>query len=281
MLIDHINKLNKFTEKNFMNFKILDKNIGYVHRSNVDLLKTSGNVFNITEDSVTLSDTFNTPESRTEVVTEITKKLHKDGVIKKWRDELYDVTENFGDTPIMQIEREAAPFFGITKYGVHLNGYNVDGDEMRMWIAKRSKDKSSFPSKLDQLVAGGYTAGYKPNDLLFKECTEEAGIPFALARNAKPAGTVSYMHDKNNTLEKLTLFVYDLITPDNFIPMPNDGEVESFELMPIGEVFDMVENTNEFKDNCNLVVTDFLIRHGLLQADYPKYTGIVSKLHPF
>ena len=45
------------------------------------------------------------------------------------------------------MERAAAPWFGMKVYGVHINGYTRDAvtGEILLWVAKRSKTKSTFP----------------------------------------------------------------------------------------------------------------------------------------
>lgn len=62
--------------------------------------------------------------------------------------------------------------------------------------------------------------------------------------------------------------------------MPNctDGEVEEFYLMPIEEVARLVRETNEFKLNCNLVIIDFLVRHGYIGVEDEDYITIVKGL---
>jgi hypothetical protein len=39
-----------------------------------------------------------------------------------------------------------------------------------------------------------------------------------------------------------------------------------------------VRDTDEFKYNCNLVLIDFFVRHGLLSADDPEFVPIVAGL---
>ena len=46
-------------------------------------------------------------------------------------------------------------------YGVHVNGYTIKPDGSHMWIARRSKDKPTFPGKLDHIVAGGQSFGIR------------------------------------------------------------------------------------------------------------------------
>ena len=68
-------------------------------------------------------------------------------------------------------------------------------------------------------------------------------------------------------------------SPEDFTPRANDGEVHSFELWPVKRVYETVRDTSEFKYNCNLVLIDFFIRHGLLAADDPQFFATVEGLH--
>jgi hypothetical protein len=43
-------------------------------------------------------------------------------------------------------------------------------------------------------------------------------------------------------------------------------------------VHDVSVRTTAFKYNCNLVLIDFFVRHGLLSADDPQFMAIVSGL---
>jgi hypothetical protein len=75
------------------------------------------------------------------------------------------------------------------------------------------------------------------------------------------------------------MFCYDLELPRDFSPIAVDGEVESFHLMPIDEVATIIRHGFEFKFNCNLVIIDFLIRHGMLDPDSePDYTALCEGL---
>lgn len=57
-----------------------------------------------------------------------------------------------------------------------------------------------------------------------------------------------------------------------------DGEVDAFMLKPIEEVAQLVCSTTEFKPNCNLVITDFLVRHGHLAPEQAGYLQLVASL---
>ena len=42
--------------------------------------------------------------------------------------------------------------FGVIQYGVHINGYTVVDDQVKMWIGRRSKTKPTFPNMYDNMV---------------------------------------------------------------------------------------------------------------------------------
>lgn len=50
-------------------------------------------------------------------------------------------------------------------------------------------------------------------------------------------------------------------------------QVEEFALWPIERVAHTVATTTEFKTNCNLVIIDFLVRHGFITPDQVRVGG--------
>ena len=104
-------------------------------------------------------------------------------------------------------------------------------------------------------------------------------IPRALADRAVAVGAISYRHQTEEGYKPDVQFCYDLELPRDFVPHNTDGEIESFHLMPIEEVAEIVAGTRDFKFNCNLVVIDFLVRHGILDPSRPDYLAIVRGLH--
>ena len=97
-----------------------------------------------------------------------------------------------------------------------------------------------------------------------KEAHEEADVPEALARAARPVASVRYTMETDEGLRQDTMFCYDLELPADFTPVNTDGEVAEFLRMPAEDVKAIVRDTFDFKFNCNLVIMDFLIRHKLL-----------------
>ena len=91
---------------------------------------------------------------------------------------------------------------------------------------------------------------------------------------AVPVGAVSYRCERPEGLRDDVLFCYDLDLPEDFAPVNEDGEVESFALWPITEVLARIRDTDDFKFNVNLVVLDLAVRLGLIAPDAPGYQEI-------
>lgn len=181
-------------------------------------------------------------------------------------DEPFDVRNRQGAI-IGQVDRGAIPVLGVAAEGVHLNGLVEHPSGPLLWIARRSMTKRLDPGKLDHLVAGGMSAGLDPQATVIKEAAEEAGIPESISRTATPVSRIHYAMDRPEGLRRDILHCYDLILPQEFEPTAEDGEVESFHLLPLKEVFARVRDTDEFKFNVNLVLIDLFIRRGLFTSD--------------
>ena len=148
-----------------------------------------------------------------------------------------------------------------------------------MWVGRRAMDRGYEPGKLDQLVAGGFPHGVTARENMHKECMEEAGMPAGLADRAVAVGAITCRYENPRGVKPETLYCYDLELPPDFQPENTDGEVDEFMLMPLQEVAHRVRDTDEFKLNCNLVVIDFLVRHGYLTPEDDDYDLIVAGLH--
>lgn len=272
----------------YLPFQIDNQTVGYIGQNFIQQLRSFPDVFHFTPTSVLLHPSLQTADigTRSTAVGVALSCLKDAGIITGWRNELYPVLKSFYDPPVLLLERAAAPFFGIKAYGVHINGYikrKSDG-ELLLWVARRSASKL-WPLKLDHIVAGGQPHGLSLAENVVKECQEEAGISFEVARNAVPVGAVSYTSIKGAGLGRDVLFCYDLELPEDFQPVPVDGEVHEFFLSPLSDVASFIsngtpdtENRNAYKDNCNLVVLDFLVRHGVLTPDTPGYLNVVKGL---
>lgn len=182
----------------------------------------------------------------------------------RWRDEAFDVRAAPDGPALTRIDRGAIPSFGIQAVGVHVNGLVRRMDGLHLWVARRAMDKLLDPGKLDHIVAGGVSAGLNPAETLVKEAGEEAAIPPELASTAVHVGTIAYAMERTEGLRRDWLHCYDLTLPETFTPKATDGEVEAFELWPLGRLFETVRDTDDFKFNVNLVLIDLFIRFGLI-----------------
>ncbi len=276
--LDHIRVCNDHDPERYLPFSAAGQRVGWVARSFAVRLKAFADVFTITPDAIALRETLADFDARTAAMKTVTDALRADGTITAWRDEYYAVAPRFGAAPLFKVERAAAPKFGVTSLGVHLNGIVRDGQNLSMWVSRRSAVKATYPNELDNLCAGGISFGHGVFDTLVKEAGEEASIPPNIATGARPASAITYCCERDGGLRPDILFVYDLELPADFTPKPNDGESAGFELWPIGRVLQTVRGSFDFKFNCNLVIIDFLIREGLIGPDEPDYLALVAGL---
>lgn len=209
--------------------------------------------------------------------------LESGGRVPRRRGELYPALTRWGADPLFLIDRAAAPLFGLPCFGIHLNGYVRRADGLHLWVGRRARDRSVAAGKFDNMVAGGQPAGLSLDANLAKEAYEEAGLSPDQVAPARQVGILSYTMDtvKDGAVvgvRRDTLFCYDLELPSDVVPHNTDGEVEGFELWPVARVADSVRRTDDWKFNVNLVVMDFLIRHGVIAADDLEYPALAAAL---
>ncbi|CAA7403068.1 unnamed protein product [Spirodela intermedia] len=268
----------------FVAFVIEGQIVGYIHHSFVNHLKGFSNVFMLmsgdnkgyTSACVTFHPSLRSSEDRTIAVGDVIKSLGS--LIPGIRNELYPVSASYGLPVFFSLERAAAPYFGIKAYGVHMNGYIEKDEKKYLWIGKRSESKPTYPGMLDHLVAGGLPHGITCKANIIKECHEEAGIPESISCRAIPVGAVSYVDIDGPRYKRDVLFCYDLRLPDGFVPKNEDGEVDSFNLIPVDQVANIILRTEFFKPNCALVIIDFLFRHGFIAPDDAGYLQLLQLL---
>jgi len=210
---------------------------------------------------------------------------------------MYPITDvrKTGGEIVATINRNAAPYLGVTSVGVHLLCYvrgNQSGDckerssrsNVSLWLAQRAANKSHNALRWDPTVAGGQpvSMGFLAN--VIKEAEEEAGIdPNLVTKNAVSTGCLSQMTCKpDGTCMKQSLYyTWDLeVDRETFVPQPVDGEVSAFELCSAEQLEYEVRYGDRLRPAMILVVTDFLIRHGIISPDNePDYARIISAMH--
>jgi 8-oxo-dGTP pyrophosphatase MutT (NUDIX family) len=276
--LDRINACNIWNPLDFLPFLLDGERIGSLRLTAAEQLRCWPEQFEVDADAVRWSGAPTDFAERTAVLAEVVQCLAEAGIISHLHGELYPVTAGNRDQARCLIDRASAPFFGMRAFGQHLNGFVRTSRGIDMWIGRRSADRRHYPGCLDHLVAGGLPDGLSLSENLRKECAEEAGMAAELADRAVAVGAVTYCRDSERGLKPDVMYCYDLELPEDFVPRCTDGEVETFYRLPVAEVRDLVSETDEFKLNCNLVIVDFLIRHGLISQNDPDYLPILRGL---
>ena len=252
---------------------------GYLLPSFSEVLQRWTTIFQFSHQGVHFCPDLQTCQERTDVLTPILQQLHQEAVIDTWVGETYPVTLGFDQPAQCEMERAATLYFGVKTFGVHVNGLVRKPDGIYVWVGRRTLAKPFWPGKLDQLVAGGQPFGLSLLDNVMKEAQEEANIPRHLAQQAKLVSQLNYQQTTPRGLENSTIFSYDLWLPEDFVPKNNDGEVRDFYLLSLAELAQLTETTTDFKDNCNLVNIDLLLRQGYITARYPDVEVIRQTLY--
>jgi 8-oxo-dGTP pyrophosphatase MutT (NUDIX family) len=277
--LDHIALCNRHDAGRYRPFLIEGLEVGHVRDDWAERLALFADAFAVTGEAVVLRPDLDTPQDRAAAFDAVGMALNQGADGPALRGERYRVVPAWGEPMLATIDRGMVSLLGVRAFGVHVNGFVRQRGHLKLWIAKRAADRAVAPGKLDNLVAGGQPAHLTLMENLVKEAAEEAAVPAALARTAKPVGAVNYCHQDQWGLKPDTMFCFDLELPHDFHPVNTDGEVAEFALMDVDEVAARVRATDDFKFNVNLVLIDFLIRHGILTPDdEPDYAAIAVGL---
>ena len=139
-------------------------------------------IINTNAKTVTISSELNTFEKRSQAFAEIAEYLRATDeldTLKGWRNELFTCYYP-SKVVYFTVERSLAPALGIQMYGIHINGYippeeSKDGN-LKLWVARRSLTKPTFPWMLDNTIAGGIAYPYSIYDTVMTESMEEANV---------------------------------------------------------------------------------------------------------
>lgn len=248
--------------------------VGWVRPSILQLCAEYPGVFVLADQQLELDTALTDFDQRTQALADATEHMARAGHILPPMGEPFPVTPAGREQAKCIIDRSASAYFGVRSFGQHLNGIVHKPDGLYMWIGRRARDRLIFPGKLDQMVAGGLPWGVSLEENLLKEAHEEASVPGWLAAQAQAVSVVTYNRLAERGFRPDVIYCYDLELPEDFVPQNHDGEVEEFQLLPIGEVMRLVLHTDEFKLNCNLVIVDFLLRQGYISPDHPEYLAL-------
>ena len=277
-LLRHIHACNTYRPDRFLPLYLGGERVGLVRRDNAEVLRRFPRVIEVSPESLRILPRGDGAEI-TAALDEVVESLVAEGLVAKWRNEVFAITPRWGEAPLFTLDRGAVSFFGVRAHGVHLNGYRRIRDRTWLWIGRRNPAKLVAPGKLDNLVAGGVGGGLGALATLVKEAGEEASLAASLVAQVHAAGAVTYKMAVPQGLRDDVLFVYDLETPEDFEPRNTDGEIVEFMLMEAREALAKVRDTDDFKFNVNLIMIDFALRHGLVTPEDPEYLALLAGLH--
>ena len=275
---DHIETCNAHSFDGKLPFVVGGKKVGWVRDELAQMMTRWNHYFNVTDSKVEILQSLKDVEERSKALAEAGAALVVRQALPRNRKELCPLVESFGGDVLMRIDRAWLESYGVMSFGVHVNCYVETKRGLNLWVGVRSKSCEVAPGKLDNMVAGGVPVGVSLAENVIKEAAEEASVPEELAQTATPAGVITYMLDTPNGLRRDMLFVYDLKLPADFEPVNTDGEVSGFVKWPAQQALRVVEETDEFKFNVNLVIIDFAIRHGLIAPEHPDYARLIRGL---
>jgi 8-oxo-dGTP pyrophosphatase MutT (NUDIX family) len=224
-------------------------------------------------------------ERRTSLLDETIQQAKNEGKIKElcWRGEPVELHTVEG-VHICNMNNLGTQMFGTIAFGVHLIAWVRKPEATLYWLQRRSMAKPMHPGKLDTIAGGGLRVGEKAIDAMAREAAEEASIPvdFSLS-HLKACGTVSYQLSysflNNPGSFPHVLYVYEMELPEDFVPQPNDGEVDEFVTMTESQVMEALYQ-DDFKPIVGVQWVAHFYRHGILTADNePHLQELCSRLH--
>ncbi len=272
----HFVACNRHDPSRYVPFVIAGTRYGFVEKSLAGLLRQKISGFIGDENTLALDLTLTDFKARSFVLDEAAVYL-SEYFGEKRRGEMYPLITRLDEKPIAQIDRDAAHWFGIREWSVFLNGIVRRPEGVFLWVAQRAMSKREDPGKLDSMVGGGHAIGFTIEETLQKESEEEAGLYPEITRNAHFVKSLPYRMAYNNGLRDGILMIYDLEMPEGGAPHNRDGEVAAFHLMPLPEVAALARDTDRIIYDSNLVMIDFLFRHGGMDTQDPEY-GLLAQL---
>ncbi len=281
-LLENLKALHARDDKNYAPFMIDEALVGYVREDNAEyLMEHFPDVFQLRNKEIALNAALSDFSSRSDALKDVAQQLEADKKIAyPLKYEPFPVVTDWGEKPLMEIDRAVTPFFGLRTFGIHVNGYTYRDGEMHVWLGRRGAGVKVWPGKLDQMVAGGQPMGLSLEENMIKEGEEEAALPEEIMKQARACGALNYTMRMREGIRRDTQFVYDLELPGDVVPQADGAEVGEFICLGSEEALDLLYERDAFKPNCVPVLADFLIRHGVLtEENEPELQEIRRLLH--
>ena len=200
------------------------------------------------------------------------------GLFDGWRNEQFDVYHQ--QKPLFSLERAAFRVFGLQSHAIHINGLTEHNGHWQLWIARRSPLKAVDPNKLDNLVGGGIASGESAAVAMQREGWEEAGLAESLLQAQVCQSKHLSLRPVARGLHRECLHIFEVVLEAGYQPENQDGEVAEFQLMPLEDVINALQQ-GLFMNDALVTSLDLFHRHHLLDADHPLTQWLEQKKLPF
>ena len=149
--------------------------------------------------------------------------------------------------PFLCVERAGFRHLGMMSHAVHIHGFLPQGD---LWCGRRSDHKATDPGLLDNLAAGGLTAGETPLATAVRELAEEASLHLSDPTRLQGAGVIRTQRLEPQGWHDEQLLVYTLHLSEQETPINADGEVQEFLRLSPDEVVSRMQSGQFTVDAC-------------------------------
>jgi 8-oxo-dGTP pyrophosphatase MutT (NUDIX family) len=150
-------------------------------------------------------------------------------------------------SPFLCVERAGFRHLGMMSHAVHIHGFLPQGD---LWCGRRSGQKATDPGLLDNVAAGGLTAGESPLTTAVRELAEEASLHLPNPDRLRWCGAIRTQRLEPQGWHDEQLLVYTLHLSEQEIPINADGEVQEFLRLNPGEVVSRMQSGQFTVDAC-------------------------------
>lgn len=280
--LDKIRPYKSIDLTRFVRVLIDGQGIGWTKPDFANVLSDFNDTWVLNEDGLHLNAALTTYQERTNAIDETFTAMGEQGLMPNLPD--YTKLGGIDWFPIYGpdrshlaiIKRFFAPFLGVYWESVIVNGYHG----AMYWSPRRGPLVEASPGKMDALVAGSILHDQTKEEALYDEGHCEAGITEEWSDSLELVRDFQlYYPNKGGFLAHERFYIYDFDTKGVFQPKTNlPGEVEGIFEYEMSHVMAMVQDGDVFKPQINIVVTDFLIRHGYITPDHPEYAEIVALL---
>lgn len=264
------------------------KPFGYIHEhfvSQIPWPQSSWTIDHTTRRATLLVGANSTFESRTTLMNDTLRQAYLSGkvpAINYWKNELFPLLTGEGEH-VLDMDGSGLDVFGVISHSVHLTGWVMTAEGIKIWVPRRAWSKLTYPGKLDNTVGGCLASGEDPIEGMIRECEEEICLkPEYTRSHIRSVGTCSFQMTETDRGEPgcqhQVQFLYEMELGQDVVPTIGDGEVGEIHLLSLDELQRCMAN-GEVKLSCDITYLAWLIRHGYITAENePDFVEICARM---